>query len=221
MRPKLKTIAGVAGALAAAVAVAAPAGAATFRVVITNITAGQISGPPIAITHDSDFHLFIPGAPASDGVAIMAEDAALATLVAELEGNAHVYAHAAGGMPLPPGQSMEIEVDSTATYKEISVAQMLVTTNDTFWAVHNVALPRGVGQSVTSYATAWDAGSEANTESCSTVPGPPCGASMVRDPGGAEGFVHVSDGIHGIADLAPAEFDWRNPTVKVAVTRVR
>lgn len=42
---------------------AVPAAAATYRIVVTNITAGQISGPAIVITHDDAFHLFTAGAP--------------------------------------------------------------------------------------------------------------------------------------------------------------
>jgi len=200
---------------------AVPAAAATYRIVVTNITAGQISGPPIVITHDGAFHLFTAGAPATEGLAIMAEDAALDTLITELEGSGHVHAFAHAAAPLPPGQSVEIEIDSAAAYHQLSAAQMLVTTNDTFWAVHNVTLPVGRGRSATYYATAWDAGSEANTELCTTVAGPPCGASFARDPDGAEGFVSVANGIHGIGDLSAAQFDWRNPTTRVEITRIR
>jgi len=151
----------------------------------------------------------------------MAEDAAFDTLIAELEGSEHVHSLAHAAAPLPPGQSVEIEIESTAAHDQLSAAQMLVTTNDTFWAARNVRLPTGRGRSVTYYATAWDAGSEANTELCATGAGPPCGASFARDPDGAEGFVSVSNGIHAIGDLSAAQFDWRNPTARVEITRIR
>ena len=51
------------------------------------------------------------------------------------------------------------------------------------------------------------------------IPGPTCGVDGGSPEG--EGFVHVSGGIHGIGDLAPAEYDWRNPVATVTVTRMR
>jgi hypothetical protein len=37
---------------------------------------------------------------------------------------------------------------------------------------------------------------------------------------GAEGFVHVHAGIHGIKDLVPARDDWRNPVARIEVRRL-
>lgn len=58
------------------------------------------------------------------------------------------------------------------------------------------------------------------------IPGPffaegggPGGGSAAM--GGEEGYVHVHEGIHGIADLVVAERDWRNPVARVAIQRVR
>jgi len=36
---------------------------------------------------------------------------------------------------------------------------------------------------------------------------------------GGEGFVHIHAGIHGIGDLLPARYDWRNPVAKVVIQR--
>lgn len=69
-------------------------------------------------------------------------------------------------------------------------------------------------------AEAYDAGSEANSESCTYIPGPPCGNAEVRDTGDAEGFVHVHAGVHGIGDLDPAMHDWRNPVAEITIKRV-
>ncbi len=37
---------------------------------------------------------------------------------------------------------------------------------------------------------------------------------------GGEGYVHINRGIHGIGDLAPDVYDWRNSVAKITVTRV-
>jgi hypothetical protein len=67
---------------------------------------------------------------------------------------------------------------------------------------------------------AYDAGSEANNEDGDFIPGPPFGSGGVRDTEGAEGFVHIHSGVHGIADLDPAIYDWRNPTAEIRITRI-
>lgn len=61
----------------------------------------------------------------------------------------------------------------------------------------------------------FDAGSEANTERCEHVPGPPCGSAGARVVDGAEGHVALHGGILGVGDLDPAEWDWRNPVLEV------
>ena len=66
---------------------------------------------------------------------------------------------------------------------------------------------------------AYDAGSEANSESCEFIPGPPCG-NHVHDPAEAEGFIHISNGIQGTGDVCASESDWRNPVARVTITRV-
>jgi hypothetical protein len=66
---------------------------------------------------------------------------------------------------------------------------------------------------------AYDAGSEANTELCEHIPGPPCG-NQARMLTGAEGFVHVHRGIHGVGDLNEAAMDWNNPVVKVVIEKM-
>lgn len=62
----------------------------------------------------------------------------------------------------------------------------------------------------------FDAGSEANTERCDQIPGPPCGSAGARALEGAEGHVALHGGILGVGDLDPAEWDWRNPVLEVA-----
>ena len=69
-------------------------------------------------------------------------------------------------------------------------------------------------------AVAYDAGTEYNSESCMWVPGPPCGAGGMHDPTPAEGFIAVSNGVHGTADLSPMQHDWRNPVARVAIRRL-
>jgi len=63
-----------------------------------------------------------------------------------------------------------------------------------------------------------DAGSEANTESCHDIPGPPCGSVGVRHTSMAEGVVTLHGGITGGGDLDPATYGWTEPVATVALT---
>ncbi len=113
-----------------------------------------------------------------------------------------------------------MQINASGSFKLITVAGMLATTNDGFWAVRGVEAPKKIGETKTIEAVAYDAGSEKNNELCGFIPGPPCERPGVRDPVGSEGYVHIHAGIHGIGDLAPATFDWRNPVAEITVRRI-
>ena len=126
---------------------------------------------------------------------------------------------------IPPGHSASVMVESGPGYRSISVVGMLATTNDSFFAVSGVQVPApaflffSAPRSKTLNAPAYDAGSEANSESCEFIPGPPCG-NHVHDAAEAEGFIHISNGIQGTGDVNASESDWRNPVARVTITRV-
>ena len=101
---------------------------------------------------------------------------------------------------------------------DVSMAGMLVVTNDAFFGVNGAEMPRRGAIQLRS--TAYDAGSEANNEDCDYIPGPPCNNPMMRMTTGAEGYVHVHAGIHGIGDLAPETYDWRSDVAAISVRRV-
>ncbi len=187
----------------------------TWAVTITNLTTGQIISPPIVFSHGGNFHLFTPGEPAIPELAAVAEDADSGDLIALLEAAPKVLDVAIADGVLLPGESTTVYVTARGAARRITALGMLVTTNDAFFAAEG----RAVGFGTNEYALAWDAGSEANTESCDHIPGPPCNHPFVRVTEGAEGYVHVHSGVHGGADLMPAMHDWRNPVAKVVLRR--
>lgn len=214
--------------LAAAESPAQARGNPSYEVTVTNVTRGQIMSPPIVVVHDPAIALFEVGQPASDELAAVAEDADAAGLLAYLAGMTGngVDDYAIADDVVMPGQSVTLEVDARRGCRVLSLVSMLVTTNDGFVGIDSTPL-NGCGTALTPSsrhrmaidATAYDAGSEANTESCDDIPGPPCGSHFVRVTDGAEGFVHVHAGIHGIGDLEPAMHDWRNPAAEVWIAR--
>jgi hypothetical protein len=111
-------------------------------------------------------------------------------------------------------------IEGSNSFNRLSFAAMLLPTNDSFVAADSVMLPRNY-RSVT--ACAYDAGTEYNDELCVSIPGPPvafCQGANVPDDSG-EGYVHVSNGVHGIGDTIPMLHDWRGPVAKVAIRRVK
>ena len=117
--------------------------------------------------------------------------------------------------PIAPGKTGVVNITTSDGNNRISALGMLITTNDAFFALNTARIDRKIND---FFVRAYDAGSEANNEDCAFMPGPPCGGSQ-RDTAGAEGFVHVHSGIHGIADLAEETFDWRNPVALIRVIR--
>ncbi|MDA1297259.1 MAG: spondin domain-containing protein [Chloroflexi bacterium] len=197
-------------------------GGARYKVTITNITRGQILSPAVVATHKSTLDpIFQLGAPASPEFAGLAEDATLAPFAQMLEDSssvAQVITLTGAGGPILPGETASAMITTRGDADQISLAGMLVTTNDTFVGLSGVDLPRR--GSVRYVSAGYDAGTEANNEDCVFIPGPPCGNGGVRDTAGAEGYVYVGNGVHGIADLVPAEHDWHNPAVVITITRV-
>jgi len=193
-------------------------GGRTYEVTITNLTRGQIFSPPIVISHKRNFSLFSLGDPAIAPLYKLAEDGLTAPLVAHISELPSVFDYEVAEGPILPGDSVTLEVSTRRHFRYISVAGMLVTTNDAFFAVRDLRVP-GWGRA-TVEAIVYDAGSEANSEDCADIPGPPCGNGEVRNTTGAEGYVHVHAGIHGIGNLEqvnPAMHDWRNPAALITV----
>lgn len=190
---------------------------ATFDVTVTNITRGQIISPPIVVTHNADFRLFSVGEPASDGLAAVAEDADSAGLLGLLGNDDNVFEFSEAANGIGPGESVTVRINTGNRFVYISAAGMLVTSNDAFFGLNSARVSRN--EAVTHRVVAYDAGSEANTEDCAHIPGPPCGNPFMRVTDGAEGFVHVHIGIHGIESLASEVFDWRNPVAQITIER--
>jgi hypothetical protein len=196
-----------------------------IKVTITNITRGQVFSPPIAIAHDRHFSLFTLGETASPGLALLAEEGMPVDLISELNPDKSDYAVADG--PIMPGdsESIDLYISKHSRSKLISVAGMLVGTNDAFFAVRDIWF-YGKYKKVVD-AAAYDAGSEINSEDCQDIPGPPCDNGFNEHPvDGAEGYVHIHAGIHGFnpegdaSSLNPAMSDWNNPVAKIRIQRI-
>lgn len=193
--------------------------AVQYQVSITNLTPGQSFTPQFLATHSGNVRLFSLGEPASWELEQLAEGGATGPLADQLANFSEDMLTIDG--LLGPGQTATATLRARAQRRYLSMAAMLLPTNDTFVAANAVALP--ASGSVTFMVPAYDAGTEENDQDCASIPGPLCGGEAVSDPAaGDEGFVHISSGFHdlGAGVLGPVPYDWRNPVARIVVTRV-
>lgn len=190
----------------------------TIEVTITNVSKTQFT-PILAATHNSDIAFFEVGAPASAELALLAEGGDIAPLSGVLAGSEDVGSIGSSAGLLMPGQSVTIELDADRNFDRLSLAAMLLPTNDAFVALNGIAVPRVLNRTTTVVAFGYDAGSEPNDELCANIPGPSCGGVGPSPEAGGEGYVSISAGIQGIGGVPAADYDWRNPVAVVKVTR--
>lgn len=189
-----------------------------YEVTVSNLTRGQIFSPVFAYTHDGSQRLFTLGKAASAGLSALAQDADTSGLDVQLSSSPAVHEIVAGTGAILPGQTETLTINSRGYKRFITVASMLVTTNDAFMAVNQVRLP----QRYSSFnVPAYDAGAEDNDESCAYIPGPPCENPHSASAVAGEGFVHIHAGIHGTGDLSASVYDWRNPVAKISIRKVK
>ena len=199
-----------------------------FEVTITNLTRGQTFTPILVVSHRKGVSIFKLGDPASDELATLAEGGDVAPLTAMLEADPRVIDVQNSGGLLAPGDTVTVVVDAKKGAKQISVASMLIPTNDAFFALNAVAAPKSgksgksgksskSSKAIVYLSPAYDAGSEPNDELCAYIPGPVCGGAGPSPGVGGEDYVHIHAGIHGVGDLSSSERDWRNPVARIMI----
>jgi hypothetical protein len=192
-----------------------------FRVTITNITQGEIFTPILVASHRSGVRLFKLGSAASTGLEILAESGNTQPLSDDLKATGKVLDVITADNVLPPGQSVTLYVKTNEKNNRVSVASMLVPTNDAFFAVNGIRGPEK-NRERTVYSPAYDAGTELNDELCAFIPGPPFICNGEGDnPDSGEGYVYIHPGIQGVGDLTAANHDWRNPVAKITIRAVK
>jgi hypothetical protein len=211
-----------------ALVVSAPAvhaggpGSAVYEVTVTNLTRAQTFTPFLVVAHRPHVRLFEVGQPASDDLEALAEEGDTSFFEDTLAGTPGVHGITVGGGLLGPGETTTMEVEGHSRDR-VSLAAMLIPTNDGFVALSSAG-PFG-RRLRSTYAPAYDAGTEMNDEACASIPGPPfeeCDGPRGGAPdGGEEGYVRIHEGIHGVGDFYAHTRDWRNPVAKISIRRVR
>lgn len=201
-----------------------------YRVTIENLTGGQPFSPGVVVTHRPSVQLFTTGEPASPGVQAIAEDGDPAIAAASLPGTRGVSGVVATAAPVfqlggPGPSSLTLEIDGAPWANRLSLALMLICTNDGFVGLRSVALPAD-GRSRVYYAPAYDSGTEENDEASPSIVDPCFAIGPVPGPAdgnarpASRGLVHGHPGIAGGADLSPAAHGWTEPVARVTIQRI-
>lgn len=165
-----------------------PPAMASFDVTVSNLTNAQPLSPAAIIAHQDGYAVFSIGAAATAGLEEMAEGGDNAALLAEADADALVIVTGSGTAPIGPAASETVTIDlleSDLPGLRISVATMLVNTNDAFTGLNAMSVEgMAVGDVVSVHGNAYDAGTEADTEAAAAIPGP---------AGGGEGFNAARD----------------------------
>jgi len=150
---------------------ASPSSTRWYDVTIANLTTGQPLSPGVVLTHSKNLSLFEAGTAASDGIRFIAENGDPTTAAAELSGVVGVAdlqttsapVGMVGGSAFP--SSLTLRIGARGNANHLSLALMLICTNDGFTGLDGVQLPGGFDP-VSWDTPAYDAGTEVNTEAC-------------------------------------------------------
>jgi len=229
--------------LSAALSSTAVANEAFFEVTVTNLTKGIVftpvlvastrkGSPPVVSRSGASIYgylpgiplpmvstatsetFFTPGTPASSELEIIAETGNSVPLAESLDALDMVSTDFIG-----PGGSETVIVETGGLYTGVTVAAMLIPTNDAFLALNGVEGPGG-NMTHSYYILAWDAGTEMNDELCANLPGPGCGPDAGPASMNGEGYIHFSTGIHGVGDVDADLRDFGTLVAQITITRM-
>ncbi|WP_435319538.1 spondin domain-containing protein [Haloarchaeobius sp. TZWSO28] len=213
-----------------------------YIVDICNLTCGQAWTPPALAVHSRFAKLFQVGSEACPELAALAKNADLGPMINTLgvsaEDGTDIFAFNIGDDvvmsttdPLNTGISNKttIEIEAPMRYSVLSMAAMMLATNDGFAGVDSIRMPRGPGEVVTAPIFAYDAGVECNSEKAADLVQEAFLFTDVVSSGtqatseqdltcNAEGFVHHHQGILGVCDLDVIKHGWDGPVGTITIT---
>ncbi|QIZ78858.1 hypothetical protein HER31_09095 [Ferrimonas lipolytica] len=174
---------------------------ATYQVAFTNLTNAQPMSPLAAYLHDGSVASWQIGMPASAGIEVLAESGDGSTWLAEATAAGAMVTANGEGIVMPGNEQLVTLTVATQQSVYLGLATMLVNTNDAFTGAGAVYLNLAVGEAISGVVPVMDAGTEANSELATTIPGPAGGGTgydAVRDDVGD--YVARHGGIVGIDD---------------------
>jgi hypothetical protein len=233
-----KLLVGVGVLAALALTAVAPAGYGsgddleTYRVTLQNLTTGQPFSPPVAATHRKSMRMFRVGGFASDELAAIAQGGNEVPMFNLFNGSPKVTQAVDIGVPVMTsgkvGDTVTFEI-SARNGDRLSLATMLICTNDGFLGLDSVKLPED--ESKTFMVNGYDAGRENNTEISPHIVDPCSALGPTPLPGDPDGNLESGPGvttdppqriqhhpnITGVGELSVSLHGWTDPVAKVTV----
>jgi Spondin_N len=226
------TSASVAASSKAASSATATIVKAKYAVTVTNLTAGQRFSRIGYVIHKDGYKAFSLGMPATLGLEKLAEDGDATDFIAEANTNVNMFNCGKGVADILAGKSETVTVTADvpeSAWGEVSLTLMTmpVNTNDALTGLNAMNISAlTVGQSMTIDTLTYDAGTEKNTETATTVPGPAGngqGFNAARDDvndmvTGHAGVVTKDDGL--TTSVLTDVNRWDNPIARITITRM-
>lgn len=136
-----------------------------------------------------------------------------------------------GPPPILPGETRAFTIQTKRSGTRLSLAAMLICTNDGFTGLDSTRLPNHVGDTIVLTTSGYDAGTEVNTEDFADIV-PPCApltgiattdaGTGMSNPALVEGGVITHHaGITGVDDLLTGLHGWdvQAPVASITVER--
>ncbi|NOZ53040.1 MAG: hypothetical protein GXP08_07835 [Gammaproteobacteria bacterium] len=199
----------------------------TYRITVSNLTNGQPLTPIGVILHTPEFSAWETVEPVSTGLEMLAESGDPSQFLSESE--TEVIATASGATPFGPGSQQTISITIEATENlQLSLATMLANTNDAFTGITNWDISDlDVDDSKSVMPHVYDAGTEANTETATTMPGPAANGEGFNTDRTEDidkvtihpGVVTTDDGL--TASALNESHRWLGSAAKIVITRTQ
>lgn len=198
-----------------------------LNITVTNLTQGIFFTPIIAASHDDSASIFHSTEAASAELEVLAEGGDISGVNTLLEGySADIKTNPNDGL-LFPAKSTTFALTNSDSNQYLSVAAMMLPTNDAFIGLDSWKIPTEAG-TYTVYLNAYDAGTEANDELITSIPAAPGGDAGTGATGVttviSNGTVHIHPGVlgdadleGGISDLDSSKHRWLNPVAKLTI----
>ncbi len=194
-----------------------------YQVTVSNLTNAQPLSPMALILHQSG-EIWQIGQPASLMLETLAESGDNAAVMAA----EFVVSAASNEAVLLPGAQAQMTISTTdETATKLSLATMLVNTNDAFTGFNVVDLAGLEVDGAMSFTTGvFDAGTEVNSELPGTIPGPADGGEGMNEARDDVNFVAMHPGIVSHDDgltqsVLSSDYKFDNPAMIVKVVRTK
>lgn len=191
----------------------------SYEVTVTNLTNSQPISPPAVVLHTQGTLWSIGDVPsvALERIAEQGDPSEFLTLG---------IISAGGDSGIAPGDSQTISITvQDITDAKLTIAAMLGNTNDTFSGLSAWDLSQlEVGDSWTTTSPAYDAGTEANTETAQTVPGPAASGEGFNPKRNDTGYISMHPGVVSSDDglttsVLTSQHKFDNPVIRIEVKR--